>query len=151
MNGYIFTERVRKLLERARHVSARRHNDYVAPEHLTLSLLDELDGVAKAILDHLAIDRSHVRAFIDEVAPPGTADVTVDDPLPYTTRAKKALELSMQEAKERGHTYVGTEHLLLGVLRDAKSKGAMSLTAAGLTVDAARAEMMHILGPPPTQ
>ena len=114
MNGYNFTDRVRKVLQMAREEAARLQHEYVGTEHILLGLLHEGEGVAAAALTNLNVDFEEAAANVYDTVPKGRNEVRSLD-LPYTSRAKKVLELSMSEARELNHTYVGTEHLLLGV------------------------------------
>ena len=120
MNGYNFTERVRMVLAAARDESARLHHEYVGTEHILFALLRVDDGVATAVLANLNIDVGGVRQMLDHVVVQGKQGKPAGVDLPYTSRAKKLLELSMVEAKDLGHNYVGTEHLLLAMLREEK-------------------------------
>jgi len=145
MQGYNFTERVRKVLAMAREESARLNHEYVGTEHILLGLLREGEGVAATILQNLSVDADEVERVINEVVKKGTPTHRGPD-LPYTSRAKKVLELAMAEAREVNHSYVGTEHLLLGLLREEKGIAAQVLVDAGLTMANAREEMLRILG-----
>src|SRR5215212_969923 len=100
MNGYNFTERVRKVLAMAREEAARLHHEYVGTEHLLLGLLREGEGVASAVLHNLLADPDEVEARIHETLKKGKAAQTTGPDLPYTSRAKKVLELAMSEARE---------------------------------------------------
>jgi ATP-dependent Clp protease ATP-binding subunit ClpA len=145
MQGYNFTERVRKVLAMAREESARLHHEYVGTEHLLLGLVREGEGVAATILQNLSVDVDELERLINDTVKKGKSVHTGPD-LPYTTRAKKVLELAMAEAREVNHSYVGTEHLLLGILREQKGIAAQVLGDAGVTVENAREEMLRILG-----
>jgi carboxymethylenebutenolidase len=147
MNGYNFTERVRKALAMAREESARLHHEYTGTEHLLLGLIREGEGVAITVIQNLGIDPDALREQVELTIQAGRSRVIGPD-LPYTSRAKKALELSMSEAREMGHSYVGTEHLLLGLVREEKGIAAQLLIAAGVTLEAARKETRNILGAP---
>src|SRR3954447_14360585 len=148
MNGYNFTERVRAALAYAREEAARLDHDYVGTEHELLGLLREGEGVASVMLENLNAPLDDVRSRIESVIKRGKSGPTGPD-LPYTSRAKKVLELAMSEARDGNYTYVGTEHLLLGVIREERGIGAQVLASFGLTVDALREEMHRILGPAP--
>src|SRR5213592_1942825 len=117
MNGYNFTDRVRKVLQMAREEAARLHHEYVGTEHILLGLIREGEGVAAAVLTNLNVDLEEIQQKIEETVKKGKAAAA---DLPYTSRAKKVLELAMSEARELNHSYVGTEHLLLGLLREEK-------------------------------
>ena len=153
MNGYNFTDRVRKVLQMAREEAARLHHEYVGTEHILLGLIREGEGVAAAVLTNLGVDLEDIQLKIEETVKKGKAAAATGPELPYTSRAKKVLELAMMEARELNHSYVGTEHLLLGLLREEKGIAAQVLTDAGVTLEQARAETLRLLGsesgPPP--
>src|ERR1044072_2058478 len=146
MNGYNFTARVRKVLAMAREEAARLHHEYVATEHILLGLIREGEGVAPTVLQNLNVELEEIQQKIEETVKKGKAGQASGPDLPYTSRAKKVLELAMSEARELNHSYVGTEHLLLGLLREEKGIAAQVLTDAGVNLDAARAETLRILG-----
>ena len=146
MNGYNFTERVRKVLAMAREEAARLHHEYVGTEHILLGLIREGEGVAAAVLQQLSVDLDDIQQKIEETVKKGKAAQATGPDLPYTSRAKKVLELAMGEARELNHSYVGTEHLLLGLLREEKGIAAQVLADAGVNLDAARAETLRLLG-----
>src|ERR671929_1308396 len=145
MNGYNFTDRVRKVLAMAREEAIRLQHDYVGTEHILLGLIREGEGVAAAVLTNLSVDLEQVQERIEESVRRGKATIALGE-LPYTSRAKKVLEFAMAEARELNHSYVGTEHLLLGLLREEKGIAAQVLTDAGVNLDAARAETLRLLG-----
>jgi len=146
MNGYNFTERVRKVLAMAREEAARLHHEYVGTEHILLGLIREGEGVAAAVLQNLSVDLDEIQQKIEETVKKGKAAAATGPDLPYTSRAKKVLELAMGEARDLSHGYVGTEHLLLGLLREEKGIAAQVLTDAGVNLDAAKAETLRLLG-----
>src|SRR5256884_559942 len=138
MNGYNFTDRVRKVLQMAREEAARLHHEYVGTEHILLGLIREGEGVAAAVLTNLNVDLEEIQQKIEETVKKGKAAAAAGPDLPYTSRAKKVLELAMSEARELNHSYVGTEHLLLGLLREEKgiAAGLAQLIASGQCPDA---------------
>src|SRR3989304_3578330 len=146
MNGYNFTERVRKVPAMAREEAARLHHEYVGTEHILLGLIREGEGVAATVLQNLNVELDEIQQKIEETVKKGKAAQATGPDLPYTSRAKKVLELAMGEARELSHSYVGTEHLLLGLLREEKGIAAQVLTDAGVNLDAARAETLRLLG-----
>jgi ATP-dependent Clp protease ATP-binding subunit ClpA len=146
MNGYNFTERVRKSLAMAREESARLHHEYVGTEHILLGLMRDDDSVALTVMRNLGVKTNDLAAKIDGIVKRGRPGPQTGPDLPYTSRAKKVLELSMSEAREAGHDYVGTEHVLLGLLREEKGIGAQVLVDSGITLDRAREEVFKILG-----
>src|ERR1051325_6632678 len=115
MNGYNFTERVRRVLALAREEAQALLHEYVGTEHILLGLIRDDSGVAIAVLQNLSVDLEDLRKTILSILQRGKKAISGPD-LPYTSRAKKVLELSMQEAQFLNHNYVGTEHLLLGLL-----------------------------------
>lgn len=147
MSGYNFTERVRRVLAYAREEAAELHHEYVGTEHILLGLVRDGDGVASTTLENLGIDQNALRDTIETIVKRGTAGRTGPD-LPYTSRAKKVLELAMKEARELNHTYVGTEHLLLGLIAEGKGIAAQVLVDAGATLEVTRNEVLRILGSP---
>src|SRR5687768_14531160 len=154
MNGYNFTERVRKVLAMAREEAARLHHEYVGTEHILLGLIREGEGVAAAVLQSLTVDLEEIQQKIEETVKKGKAQQGTGPDLPYTSRAKKVLELAMSEARELNHSYVGTEHLLLGLIREEKGIAAQVLDDSGVTISAARMETLRLLGtdaPPRTR
>ena len=146
MNGYNFTDRVRKVLQMAREEAARLHHEYVGTEHILLGLIREGEGVAAAVLTNLNVDLEEIQQKIEETVKKGKASSAPGPDLPYTSRAKKVLELAMTEARELNHSYVGTEHLLLGLLREEKGIAAQVLTDAGVTLEQSRSETLRLLG-----
>jgi ATP-dependent Clp protease ATP-binding subunit ClpC len=146
MNGYNFTERVRKVLAMAREEAERLRHEYVGTEHILLGLIREGEGVAAAVLQNLSVDLDEIQQKIEDTVKKGKAAAATGPDLPYTSRAKKVLELAMAEARDLTHNYVGTEHLLLGLLREEKGIAAQVLTDAGINLEAARAETLRLLG-----
>jgi len=145
-NGFNFTERVRKVLGMAREEAARLHHEYVGTEHLLLGLIREGEGVAATMIQNLNVKLEDLASTIDDIVKRGSPGTPVGPDLPYTSRAKKVLELAMSEAREVNHSYVGTEHLLLGLIREEKGIGAQVLIDSGITLAKARAEMVRVLG-----
>src|SRR6186713_272405 len=146
MNGYNFTERVRKVLAMAREEAERLRHEYVGTEHILLGLIREGEGVAAAVLQNLSVDLDEIQQKIEDTVKKGKAAAATGPDLPYTSRAKKVLELAMAEARELNHSYVGTEHLLLGLLREEKGIAAQVLTEANVTLETARSETLRLLG-----
>jgi len=145
VNGYNFTDRVRKVLQMAREEAARLRHEYVGTEHILLAILREGEGVAAAALTNLNVDLGDVTATVNETVKMGKNQAKSQD-LPYTSRAKKILEFAMSEARDQNHSYVGTEHLLLAVLREEKGIGAQALNDAGVTLELLRGEVLRLLG-----
>ena len=147
MNGYNFTERVRKVLALSREQAIERGHEYVGGEHILLGLVIEGEGVACAVLQNMGVDLKSVTSRVDAVITRGKNDPrTLGPDLPYTSRAKKALELAMASARDFEHSYVGTEHLLLGLIREEKGVAAQLLTTMGATYERVSAETLRLLG-----
>ena len=144
MNGYNFTERVRKVLQFSREEALALNHEYVGSEHMLLGLCREGEGVAAAVIQNLDIDTDDIRNAIMDVVKRGPSPVPGPD-LPYTSRAKKVLELSMSEARALKHSYVGTEHLLLGLINEERGIAAQVLRSMGLTADKVRPEILRLL------
>jgi DNA-binding transcriptional regulator YhcF (GntR family) len=146
LSGYNFTERVRKVLAMAREETARLDHEYVGTEHILLGLVREGEGVAATVLQNLNADLHEIRRIVEKTVKRGTAAARPPRPdLPYTSRGKKVLEFAMSEARELNHSYVGTEHLLLGLLREEKGIAAQVMASVGVTLDATRAETLRVL------
>ena len=143
--NYNFTDRVRKVLAMAREEAIRLQHDYVGTEHILLGLIHEGEGVAAAVLQHLSVDLEQIHERVEESVRKGKATIALGE-LPYTSRAKKVLEFAMAEAREFNHSYVGTEHLLLGLLREEKGIAAQVLNSLGVSLDEARGETLKVLG-----
>ena len=146
MNGYNFTERVRKTLAMAREEAVALHHEYVGTEHLLLGILREGGGVASTVLGNLSVDDDALRGVILRMVKVGVPSKPVGPEVPYTSSSKHVLEKAMSEARTLNHSYVGTEHLLLGLLCEGKGVAAAALGEVGVVLDAARAETMRILG-----
>ncbi len=143
--NYNFTDRVRKVLSMARQEATRLKHDYVGTEHILLGLIREGGGVAAHVLRNLGLDLAQVHERIEQSVRKGKATMGLGE-LPYTSPAKKVLEYAMGEARELNHSYVGTEHLLLGLLRESKGIAAQVLNAMGASAKEARSETLKILG-----
>jgi ATP-dependent Clp protease ATP-binding subunit ClpC len=105
------------------------------------------DGVASVVLQNLGLDLSQATHVLKQALKPGEVAVRAESrDLPYTSRSKKAIELAMSEARDLQHSYVGTEHLLLGILREGKGIAVEILFSLGITLEKARAETLRILG-----
>jgi len=140
-----FTDRARQVMAYARQEAARFNHDYIGTEHVLLGLVKEGSGVAAHVLENLDVDLEKVRIEVEKLVKTGPDTVTKGDK-PYTSRAKKVLELSMEEARSLDHNYVGTEHLLLGLLREREGIAAQVLMNLGLKLDDVRSEVMELLG-----
>jgi len=138
-----FTDRSRRVVHLATEEARLLRHDYVGSEHLLLGLLYEGEGVAARALASLGISREDVRGQVTEIAGVGPGSPPL--PLPFTPRAKKVLEVSLREALALGHHYIGTEHLLLGLLRDGEGVGARALAALGADDARVRERVLALL------
>jgi hypothetical protein len=138
-----FTARAKTAVAAAQEAARSLDHPYIGTEHLLLGLFSEPDGVAAKVLAGAGIDHARVEARVLDVV--GRGEGAPGGHIPFTPRAKQALELSFREALDLGHNYVGTEHILLGLLREGNGLGAEALEAFGLTRDAARAEVIRLL------
>ena len=140
-----FTDRARKVIALARQEAERLNNDYIGTEHVLMGLIKEGSGVASNILENLNIDPEKVLFEIEKVVQAGTNMVTMGQ-LPFTPRTKKMLEYSLEEMRNLGHNYIGTEHLLLGLIRENDSEAAQVMLSMGIELDKVRKEVLKILG-----
>ena len=129
----------------AREEAIRLQHDYVGTEHILLGLIREEEAVAAQVLINLSVDLEQIHGRVEESVRKGKATIALGE-LPYTSRAKKVLEFAMAEARDFNHSYVGTEHLLLGLLREEKGIAAQVLNSLGVTLDEAREDTLKILG-----
>ncbi len=144
MNG-MFTDRVKKVMQIAREEAVRLNNDYVGTEHLLLGLIKEGEGVAVAVLRSLKIDLEELESNIENAISSSGGMMTVGQMLPFTPRAKKVLEMSAAEARSMSHKFIGTEHLLLALMRDTESAASDTLSAMGLQYEKVKEEVQKVL------
>ncbi|MFA7283689.1 MAG: Clp protease N-terminal domain-containing protein, partial [Candidatus Omnitrophota bacterium] len=140
-----FTERARKVIILAKEEARRFNHDYIGTEHILLGLIREGEGVAAAVLQKLDVSLENIRLEIEKLVQPGPATQIIGD-IPFTPRAKKALELSAEEARSLGHNYIGTEHLLLGLIREGEGIASQVLMNLGMDLNSVRNEVMGLLG-----
>ncbi len=140
-----FTERARKVIVLAKEEARRFNHDYIGTEHLLLGLIREGEGVAAAVLQKLGLGLEAIRLEIEKLVQPGPSTQIQGD-VPFTPRSKKALELAAEEARALGHNYIGTEHLLLGLIREGEGVASQVLLNAGLDLNRVRSEIMELLG-----
>ncbi|MBN2119948.1 MAG: ATP-dependent Clp protease ATP-binding subunit [Candidatus Omnitrophica bacterium] len=140
-----FTERARKVLLLAKEQARRFNHDYIGTEHMLLALVSEQEGVAAAVLQNLGTDLSTVKQEIEKLLRPGGQTQVLGE-LPFTPRAKKVLELAAEEARSMGHNYIGTEHLLLGLLREQEGIASQVLLGLGLDINSVRRAVLELLG-----
>jgi len=144
ING-MFTDRVKKVMQIAREEAVRLGNDYVGTEHLLLGLIKEGDGVAVAVLRSMSIDMDDLTATIEKTVTSTGGMMTIGQMLPFTPRAKKVLEIAANEARSMSHKYIGTEHLLLALMKDTESTASNALASAGLEYDQVKEEIARVL------
>ncbi|MDD4939153.1 MAG: ATP-dependent Clp protease ATP-binding subunit [Candidatus Omnitrophica bacterium] len=140
-----FTERARKVIILAKEEARRFNHDYIGTEHILLGLIREGEGVAASVLQKLGVSLEKIRLEIEKLVQPGPTTQIIGD-IPFTPRAKKALELAAEEARALGHNYIGTEHLLLGLIREGEGMASQVLLNLGLDLNSVRNEVMELLG-----
>src|SRR5438309_7012266 len=140
-----FTDRARKVMQLANQEAQRFNHEYIGTEHILLGLVKEGTGVAANVLKNLDIDLRKIRLEVEKIVQAGPDMVTMGK-LPQTPRAKKVIEYSVEEARQLNHNYVGTEHLLLGLLREQEGVGAQVLMNLGLSLEVVREEVLNLLG-----
>jgi ATP-dependent Clp protease ATP-binding subunit ClpC len=140
-----FTDRARKVMGLARQEAQRFNHDYIGTEHILLGLIQEGSGVAADVLKNLDIDLKKIRQEVEKLVSHGTTMVTMGQ-LPFTPRAKKVLELALEEASNLGHNYIGTEHLLLGLIREQEGIAAQVLQNLKIRLEDVREEVLELLG-----
>ena len=145
-----FTDRAKKVMNLARQEAQRFNHEYLGTEHVLLGLVQEGSGVAANVLKNMGIDLDRIRAEVEKLVKTGPSMVTMGQ-LPFTPRAKKVLELSMEEASNLGHNYIGTEHLLLGLIKENEGIAAKVLTNLGVKLEDVREEVLEFLGADPTE
>ena len=143
-----FTERAKRVLFLAREEARRLQHDYIGSEHILLAGLREGEGVAVAVLMNLGLDLGALRRKVEELAPPGGQTILMGE-LPFNQSARRAMELAVEEARILQHNYVGTEHLLLGIMEDQDSMAYQALAAMGLNSELVRAEIGRLLSAEP--
>ena len=144
VNG-MFTDRVKKVMQIAREEAVRLGNDYVGTEHLLLGLVKEGDGVAVAVLRSMSVDLEELSANIEKAITSTGGMMTIGQMLPFTPRAKKVLEIAANEARSMSHKYIGTEHLLLALMKDTESTASNALGSAGLEYEKVKEEINRVL------
>ncbi|MDO8136873.1 MAG: ATP-dependent Clp protease ATP-binding subunit [Candidatus Brocadiales bacterium] len=140
-----FTDRARKVMALAREEARRYNHEYIGTEHILLGLVKEGSGVAATVLQNLDIELKKIRMEVEKIVQTGPDLVSVGQ-LPFTPKVKKVLEYAMEEAKNLGHNYIGTEHLLLGLLREHEGVAAQVLLNLGVRLEDVREEVINLLG-----
>ena len=142
-----FTERARQVVVLAQDEARRLKHNYIGTEHLLLGLLREEEGLAARVLESLDISTDEVRAQVARIV--GRGDEAATGQVPFTPRAKKVLELSLKEAMSLNHNYIGTEHVLLGLVRENQGVAARILLEFDVDADKVRNEVLRLLGGSP--
>ncbi|HTD48551.1 MAG TPA: ATP-dependent Clp protease ATP-binding subunit [bacterium] len=139
-----FTERARRVIILAQEEAKRLNHSAVGTEHILLGIVREGEGVASKVLESLNISPERVRAEIESAI--GRGERTPHEEVTFTPRAKKVLELALDEARRLGHNYIGTEHLLLGLIREGEGVAARVLEAMGADLERVRSQVVYLLG-----
>jgi ATP-dependent Clp protease ATP-binding subunit ClpC len=140
-----FTDRARKVMALANQEAQRFNHEYIGTEHILLGLVKEGSGVGATVLKNLEVDIKKLRLEVEKLVKSGPDMVTMGK-LPQTPRAKKVIEFAIEEARSLNHNYVGTEHILLGLLRESEGIAAQVLMNLGLKLDDVRQEVLNLLG-----
>ena len=138
-----FSERARRVLSLAQEEAQRFNHNYIGTEHILLGLVRETEGVAARVLSSLTVDLSKVRSAVEFII--GRGEKPPQGEIGLTPRAKKVVELAVDEARRMNHTYIGTEHLLIGLLREGEGVAAGVLESLGVSLDKVRTETHRIL------
>src|SRR5215204_5830718 len=138
-----FTDRARKVLTLAQDEAQRFNHNYIGTEHLLLGLVREGEGVAARVLENMNVELAKVRTAVEFII--GRGDRPVVGDVGLTPRAKRVIELAIDEARRLGHNYIGTEHLLLGLVREGEGIAAGVLESLGVNLDKVRHQVIHVL------
>jgi ATP-dependent Clp protease ATP-binding subunit ClpC len=138
-----FTERARRVVVLAQEEARALSHNYIGTEHILLGLIHENEGVAAKSLESIGISLDVVRTQVEEII--GEGRITPSGQIPFTPRAKKVLELSLRESMQLGHNYIGTEHILLGLIREGEGLGAQVLVKLGADLNRVRQQVIEML------
>ncbi len=141
-----FTERVRKVLTLAHQEAVELKHNYIGTEHLLLGLVREGEGVAAKVLTNLGVELNKVRDTVVAIIGYGNKDIAPTELFGLTPRSKKVIELAVKEAQLLGHHYIGTEHMLLGLIREGEDIAARVLMDMGVQLEQVRSETLRVLG-----
>ncbi len=144
-----FSERARKVLSLAQEEAQRFNHNYIGTEHILLGLVRETEGVAARVLANVGVDLNKVRSAVEFII--GRGDKPAQGEIGLTPRAKKVVELAVDEARRMNHTYIGTEHLLIGLLREGEGVAAGVLESLGVNLEKVRGETHRVLSQSPSQ
>lgn len=139
-----FTERAQQVLVLAQEEAKRLNHNFIGTEHLLLGLAREGSGIAARALQNMSVDLNRVRQEVERITPKG--DKVIQQGISYTPRAKRVVELAIEESQNLGHNYVGTEHLMLGLVREGEGIAAQVLSNVGIDLKRARKEVIQLLG-----
>jgi ATP-dependent Clp protease ATP-binding subunit ClpC len=139
-----FTDRARRVVVLAQEEARMLNHNYIGTEHILLGLIHEGEGVAAKALESLGISLEAVRSQVEEII--GQGQTAPTGHIPFTPRAKKVLELSLREALQLGHNYIGTEHILLGLIREGEGVAAQVLQKLGASLAVVRQVVIDLLG-----
>jgi len=140
-----FTERVRKVISLARQEAVRLHHDYIGTEHLLLGLVKEGEGVAAVVLTNLGVNTEDLRRAVENAVDIGSETLVLGE-VPLNQEARSCLNYALDEARKMNHTYIGTEHLLLGLLREERGVACQILQSLGMDIELVRNETTRLLG-----
>jgi hypothetical protein len=138
-----FTDRARRVLVLAQEEARQLNHGFIGTEHILLGLMDEGEGVAARALDQVGVSLDEARRQVEEMV--GAAGAAPPGSPPFTARAKRVMELALREALQLGHNYIGTEHLLLGLIREGDGVASRVLTGLGVDLGHLRSEVLHLL------
>ena len=138
-----FTDRARRVVVLAQEEARMLNHNYIGTEHILLGLIREGEGVAAKALESLGISQEAVRQQVEEII--GQGQQAPSGHIPFTPRAKKVLELSLREALQLGHNYIGTEHILLGLIREGEGVAAQVLVKLGADLSRVRQQVIQLL------
>ncbi|GAA1666513.1 hypothetical protein GCM10009733_075120 [Nonomuraea maheshkhaliensis] len=144
-----FTDRARRVVVLAQEEARMMSHNYIGTEHLLLGLVHEGEGLASLVLDSCGVDIEHVRAYVEREV--GHGSKAPSGHIPFTPRAKKVLELSLREALQLRHNYIGTEHILLGLIREGEGLAASALADAGADLVDVRQRVLDRVGRAPKE
>jgi ATP-dependent Clp protease ATP-binding subunit ClpA len=140
-----FTDRARRVVVLGQEEARLLNHDYIGTEHLLLGLIHEGEGVAALALESLGMRLEAVRAQVQEIIGRGESEAASSGQIPFTPRAKKVLELSLRESQQLGHNYIGTEHILLGLIREGQGVAAQVLVKLGADFSRVRQQVIQLL------
>src|ERR671935_386622 len=142
-----FNDRAKRVLALAQDEAIRFNHNYIGTEHLLLGLVREGEGVAARVLDSLGVELSKVRTAVEFIIGRGDSTTSPSE-ITLSPRTKKVIELAIDEARKLGHSHVGTEHLLLGLVREGEGIASGVLESLGVSLEAMRAKVIELINDP---